>query len=118
MVLSEFGEMFTQAAAQRGLTKRDLAAIAGCSSGKLTETLRDRGWAKEHGKRWYGPDLSKLDTWARVFQLSPQERARFVLLAELAHAPPGIAKHMKSLEKKLAQLETIIERYEQRERGA
>lgn len=115
-MLSAFGEMFERLVRDRGLSKRWLADLAHVSSGKLTESLRDREWASENGKRWYGPDLEKLEVWADAFGLKGAERAEFIDLAHLAHGTRHTKRRFDQLRAAVRELTERVETLEKKRR--
>jgi transcriptional regulator with XRE-family HTH domain len=106
-VLSAFGELFEKLREAKGLTKMDLAQMAGVSRSVLTDTLRDAEWAKRNGYHWHAPPLDKVDIWADAFGLTGAEREHFKDLADLAHAPPRLLARIDDLK---AQVRALGER--------
>lgn len=77
--------------AARGLTLTAFSKAIGRSTGNLSNILKQDPTAKTQFK----PPLDEIPQWADALDLSPQERAWLIELAELAHAPAGLrAKYL------------------------
>lgn len=111
-MLSAFGQFFEERRIAKGLSKRQVAKLVDVSSSKLTETLRDREWAKQHKKRWYGPDLDTISKLAHSVGITGEDRKKFIHMAELEHAPAGLREYVNELEEKVRKLKAELERLE------
>jgi transcriptional regulator with XRE-family HTH domain len=72
---------------ERKLNPSDFAALVGDRQNNVWQYLR--GIIR--------PPLKKLDLWARRLKLDDAERAKFIRMARLAHAPQEIRDEIESL---------------------
>lgn len=84
-----FGEIMSIAVERRGESLRAFAERAGAYVQHLSAII--------HGDR--KPPLEHVGKWADALGLRGAERERFVLLAELEHAPEGVRRYVEKLER-------------------
>lgn len=93
-----FGDHLTQLLDRRGLTQAAFARRVGKAPGVINFI--------RVGKRT--PPLAQMGRWAEVLELRGEERARFLELAALAHAPEEVHRLVAQLHRRVAALEAEL----------
>ncbi|MFW5830087.1 MAG: helix-turn-helix domain-containing protein [Planctomycetota bacterium] len=94
--MSPWGAYLSELLTARGWSIRAFATRVGCDQSFLSKAMRRAPTGRRRVPAL--PPLGRLEAWIEMLQLDDEQRARFLFLAQLEHAPEELARRVRETE--------------------